>query len=128
MAAKVADCAISSESPCSRHHVEQKTDESTRHPQCALRTVPGCSSVFSSSLPAAVVPHAFPPPCNAWGLGGVTNQYVSGGAPTNFVGIPGAIQAVAVPSMVPPFLTIPLPVPLPAILMFKTPPVAAPVL
>ena len=60
---KVAEGAISSKSSSSRHHVVQKTEESTCHPQCALRTVPlYSSSVFSASVPAAVVSHADPPP------------------------------------------------------------------
>ena len=58
-------------------------------------------SVCSSSLVAAAVPHAVLPPCNAWGLGGVTNQYAFGGSLTGFIGVPEAIQLVAVPSMVP---------------------------
>ena len=43
---KVAEGAISSQSFSSRHNAVQKTEESTLHTQCALRTGPVYSSVF----------------------------------------------------------------------------------
>ena len=89
---KVAEGAISSHSSSSRHFVVQKTEESTFHPKCALRTVPAySSSVFTASVPAAVVDHADPLPHNVWALGSVTNQHASAGPPPLFVGVPEAV-------------------------------------
>ena len=72
---KMAEGAISSQASLSRHHVVQKIEESTLHPQCVLHIVPvHSSSVYCSSVPAAVVPHFDPPLPNVWALGRVTNQ------------------------------------------------------
>ena len=120
--AKVADCSILSQMSSSRHHSSEKTEESTLHSKCALRTVPACSSSFLSlSVPAALVPHANPPPCNLSGLAGVTNRYAPAGPPTDFAGVPGAVQSVAVPTIIPPFPAIPLPLPPHAISALQLP-------
>ena len=124
---KVAEGAISSQSSSSRHHVVQKTEDSNFHPQCALRTVPVySSSVFSASVPAAVVPHADPPPLNVWALGSVTNQHASAAPSSDFVGVCGANQAVAKPLVVPPITAIPFRVPPQQIPVFLMPALTVP--
>ena len=108
--------------------MEHKTEELTLHPQCALRTVPVYAfSVYSSSAPAAVVLYADPPPCIAWGHGGVTNQHASSFHPTVCVGIPGAVKLTAAFTLAPQIPEILLTVPPRAIPGFQTPEVAAPV-
>ena len=66
------------------------------------------------------------PPPNVWALDSVTNQHASAGPPSFFVGVPGAAQAVAVPSAVPPITAIPLPVPPLPIPVFQMPAHTAP--
>ena len=63
------------------------------------------------SVPAALVPHAEPLPPNAWALGTVRNLHASANPPSDFVGVLGAAQVVAVPSAVPSITAIPLPIP-----------------
>ena len=108
----VAKGAILSQSSSSRHHAAITTEEPIFYLQGALRTVfMFSSSVFFSSVPAAVVHHAVQPHSDVWALDRVTNQHASASPPSVFVGVAKAAQAVAVPSVVPPITALPLPVP-----------------
>ena len=87
---KVAENAISSQSSSLEHHAVQKIEESPLHPHCALRTVPAYfSSVFYSSVPAAIVPHTVLLHSNVWAFGSLTNQHAYAGYPLGFVRVTG---------------------------------------